>query len=486
MSSRRKRIALLVLIVCCLSLAGCAKANRWPELAQGVTGRVFLDANANGRYDAGDEGLAGVPVTDGLAFVRTGPDGRYRIRPWLDSLIQIDKMPILSVSFPNGTWPTSGWFRRLDDVKDLANVDFPLRADKQKTPFLFIHGSDPHVPRGGKDKFAGFLRDMRGLADRARFCVMTGDLVDLSDSHSFAKAALEFALLEGQIRHFPMPLFCVPGNHDAAGVTADKKSGWTKDDPAYAYGYYREVVGPLRWSFNYAGIHFVGIDFLRVDAEGKWQHGQPPSAIEWLRQDLAQVKPGSRIFLFLHAPRGKSRDPVPKPTPELPPDLLAACGVTRIFAGHTHRDSTGEYGTTPLTESGSISEIFDDADRKTGYRLVYVTRDGLDMFYRETGASHAITLDFPRHKGTIKPGDVIRGAFYDPDSKIKKLTVKVGDVQADVPFKRGPVCCRFEAKLDLARVPTGKQKLQVTLGDGKKTWRYEHDYEVAAADTETE
>ena len=42
-------------------------------------GRVFIDANANGRYDRGETLLAGIPVSDGCRVVTTDAKGRYRI-----------------------------------------------------------------------------------------------------------------------------------------------------------------------------------------------------------------------------------------------------------------------------------------------------------------------------------------------------------------------------------------------------------------------
>src|SRR5690606_12010897 len=56
-----------------LSIPLCA-----PALAQ-VRGVVFDDANANGIREAGEQGLAGIKVSNGRAIVSTGPDGGYGI-----------------------------------------------------------------------------------------------------------------------------------------------------------------------------------------------------------------------------------------------------------------------------------------------------------------------------------------------------------------------------------------------------------------------
>lgn len=40
-----------------------------------ASGRVYQDANSNGRLDAGEQGISGVRVTDGVGFVTSGADG---------------------------------------------------------------------------------------------------------------------------------------------------------------------------------------------------------------------------------------------------------------------------------------------------------------------------------------------------------------------------------------------------------------------------
>ncbi|HUU09380.1 MAG TPA: metallophosphoesterase [Phycisphaerae bacterium] len=478
MALRRTSLALVLLVAACLSLAGCGQPVARDSHAVPVAGRVFLDGNANGRFDTGEAGLPGVPVTDGVTFVCTGPDGRYAMAAGRDALVGPGGPPIVSVSFPSGTWPVTGWFRRVDAAADAAAVDFPLRRDAQGVPFVFVHATDPHVPRGGREKFIDFRADMRDLAGVARFCVLTGDLVDLSDSHTFAEGTAEFEYLAEQTKVFPMPLFCTAGNHDAAGVNAKPDAGWDKAHPMYGYGYYRKVVGPLRWSFDYAGVHFVGIDFSHVDAAGKWQWGSPDSAVAWLAQDLAGVKPGSRVFLFVHSPVGQEpkKGAPPESRPHLPPDLLRRYHVTCIFAGHSHRDVAGTYAGIPMTESASLSQIFDDKDRSVGYRLVQVGQLGMDTFYRATGDPHAITLDYPRHKDAIRPGDAICGAFWDPQGEIERLTVKVDDVETEVPFIRGPLWCRFAARPDLAGSKSGPHTLSIAVWAGQQAWRYTGTY----------
>ena len=360
-----KQTALGVAILAVLPLAAPAEP---------VTGRVFVDSNANGRLDSGEKGLADVPITDGVSFVRTDVDGTYRIDATLDPLIQPVHRPIVSVCFPSGYWPTTGWFRRVEPTADAGAIDFALRPDAQPLPFVFVHATDAHVPRGGPGKFAGFRQDMTRLAKRVRFCVLTGDNVSMSDRRPPDQARDEFNMLADQVRDFPVPMFLTPGNHDVAGVEAEE--GWTGDEDDFAYGLHWKTVGPLRWSFNYGGVHFVGIDFATREGQ-TWKWGIPQSAVDWLARDLAMVEPETRVILFVHYPQG----------PDKFTAVLKRHNVVRIFAGHAHQIHTTNFQGIGLTLSGSLSEIHPEHVKEflPGYRIVTVTEDALETQYVATG-----------------------------------------------------------------------------------------------------
>jgi hypothetical protein len=191
---------------------------------------VFLDDNANGRLDPGEKALAGVAVSDGVAWAITDANGRYAIEPRLPVLVPAGTDPILTVSFPSGTWPVGAWYRRAG-AKAADGVDFPLRKDAQKLPFTFVHATDPHVPRGGLALFRGFRAEMEALARRPPFCILTGDCANVPNVRPPEAARSEFTLFAQQARGFPFPLLCIPGNHDAAGLEClvgwDRKSRWS-------------------------------------------------------------------------------------------------------------------------------------------------------------------------------------------------------------------------------------------------------------------
>ena len=60
-------------------------------LATNATGQVFLDSNKNGLLDAGERGIAGVRVSNGLDVVTTNNEGRYTLPVDEQSIIFITK-----------------------------------------------------------------------------------------------------------------------------------------------------------------------------------------------------------------------------------------------------------------------------------------------------------------------------------------------------------------------------------------------------------
>jgi len=64
-------------------------------------GQVYEDRNGNGRHDAGEKGLAGIKVSDGVELVVTDADGRYR-------LPEVEGRTVFVVRPPGYALPTRG------------------------------------------------------------------------------------------------------------------------------------------------------------------------------------------------------------------------------------------------------------------------------------------------------------------------------------------------------------------------------------------
>ncbi|MBN2506279.1 MAG: metallophosphoesterase [Verrucomicrobia bacterium] len=433
-----------------------------------IRGTVFKDTNANGRRDPGEAGMGGIAVTDGVTFARTSSEGSFVLELGVDPVLCAGGVPTVSVRFPSDHWPTTPWFVRCGSGEPACEVTFGLRAEPQPRSFVFVHGTDPHAPRAGEERLIRFREDLEALREIVRFCILTGDMADLADSHTQALARAEFTFFERQAAQLPVPWFGLPGNHDIAGVRA--KKGWDTNSAEYGYGLYSRHVGPLRWSFDYADIHFAGVDYNRF-VSNRWEWGVPESSARWLAEDLASVEPGRRIFLFVHHPAGSAALT----------NVLTRFPVTQIFFGHDHHDGGQLWAGVPGLSAASIAEVFDDKDRAPGYRLVHVTPSGIDTFYRATGEPHAVTVDYPRYKDTLVRGNTIRGAFFDPSHTIRRFALTYAGRAIECRLRPGPFWCRFEGTVEAGDVARGAYPLVVTLGDTAQSWRHQFSYRFARA-----
>jgi len=314
-----------------------------------VGGRVFLDANANGRLDEGEKGLAGVAVTDSVIFVTTGDDGSYTIKVSPDPLIPYRPSQVVSVSWPSGKWPTGAWWRRLSDIKPNESVSFGLRDDEQKLPFSFAQGTDPHDSFRRRHNWV-FRDDIVRMGDAAKFCVITGDLNYIGPGNYKE----EFERIAEFTQNFPVPMFHTAGNHDLMGIHV---KNWDRKDPLYGNAAWTRFLGPVRWSFNYAGVHVVGLDWAGFYS-GALNAGIPDVTIDWLRKDLEALAAGTRTVMFVHHAWS------PK---EAFYDLAARHKVELILGGHSHRNMDMSFGGVKSLTTMSL------------YRLVYVTAGTMDI-----------------------------------------------------------------------------------------------------------
>lgn len=436
----------------------CALLRTAAVVAEPIWGSVYLDLNSNGKRDPDEPGLAKVPVTDGVQFVTSGPDGSYELMLAADPILSAGGAPIISVRFPSGYWPVTPWFIRLSELKPGSTVDFGLRPQEQTLPFVFIHGTDAHVPREGKARFQLFRREIEAMKGQLPFAVLTGDLTEASDSQTYDQARAAFGFLGEQLAEFPVPLFCLTGNHDMAGVNA--KPAWDPHPADQGYGFYTRVVGPLRWSFDYANIHFVGVDFNHP-VNGKWGWGPPASAVQWLDRDLDQVPASRRIFLFVHSPMDTNGLA----------EVVRKHPVTQIFHGHDHQDRAWTFAGVPALSGGSLSKVYEDKDRAAGYRVTRVTATGIESFYRTTGEPHSVALDTPRKPDGLRAGQRVAGAVWDPGQEVRQLSFRLGEQEQPVTLEAGSLWRRFDTELKLAATSANATNFIVNVSDGSLSWQ---------------
>lgn len=340
MHARRTLVLFLITALC---LAG-AMQSQAADITT-VSGKVYLDSNGNGKLDAGEKGIPGVRVTDGIDFATTDADGAYTITIVDDYIIPYRPARTISVCWPTGKWPTSRWWHRLSEITDAKAVLFGLRDDEQKLPFVFLHTSDDHG--SGRMYAEHYSHDARLMKPLAKFIFNTGDMGYATPGG----ADQMFRSIASNAADFPIPMFITPGNHDFVGEDTNTNARMN-NHPLAGWGAQTKYLGPVRWSFDYAGVHFLSLDYMEKSEKG-YDDKIPHVAVQFMEKDLAQVKKGTRVVLLVHCYDSSA-------------DFYQALHKFKIdfmCCGHTHTPSYARVGRVPtITNFGlGTGVVTDDA-----------------------------------------------------------------------------------------------------------------------------
>ncbi|MGI3903633.1 MAG: metallophosphoesterase family protein [Janthinobacterium lividum] len=178
--------------------------------------------------------------------------------------------------------------------------------------------------------------------------VHTGDLsVDGADHEADLAFAIEL------IRRLPVPVLCVPGNHDVGHLP-----GSPQPVDAARLKRWRALVGPDRWVEDHGDWRLLGIDGLLCGSGT----GEEAEQFAWLERSLAE-RDGRRVALFSHQPLFVD-DPDEGDTGYwgIPPaprralrDLFARHDVALFASGHLHVAASGRLDETALVWAPATS-----------------------------------------------------------------------------------------------------------------------------------
>jgi 3',5'-cyclic AMP phosphodiesterase CpdA len=201
--------------------------------------------------------------------------------------------------------------------------------------FFFLQISDTHWGFSGAAvnpeptlELPAVVAAVNASAAKPDFIVFTGDLTHNTDDVTERKQRLtDFKQIVAGLT-VPNVRF-MPGEHDAA---------------ADAGAAYREIIGDLRWSFDYQGIRFIAIDNVSdpTAAVGDEQ-------LAWLESDLAGLDAEAPIVLFAHRPLWDLKPEWDWSTPDGSKviDVLAPYHNVTVFFGHIHQQLSHMTGHIP-------------------------------------------------------------------------------------------------------------------------------------------
>ena len=302
---RRSRIGLA------LSL-GASAVLGVPSAAQ-VVGAVYIDANGNERRDAGESGARGVAVSNQHEVVLTDSLGSFRLAA--------AGTGVVFISVPDGFRSSGSFWQRADS----APLSFGLTAAPRRDRITFIHASDTHIQQSAVPR----MDRLRAIVDSVApdFVIVTGDLTRDALRVGEVEARGYYELYKRETARVPAPVWSVPGNHELFGIERHL-SLVPRTHPLYARGMYRHYLGPDYYSFNAAGVHFVGLN--TADNDDLWYYGHVDSTqLAWLARDLAAVPPGTPLVTFNHIPLASAMPSLAGIEEEPPaPTLLRVKGKT--------------------------------------------------------------------------------------------------------------------------------------------------------------
>jgi outer membrane protein assembly factor BamB len=275
---------------CLGTLVAAAMAS--PALGLTLTGRVFVDQNGDGVAGASEPGLGQVVVSDGTAVVLSVKSGEYRL--------ETESGQLVFVTLPRGYRAAKSFYfsAQAGEPADFALVEWP---ESRRGAVRFVQITDIHVAEKPETltTFSEDIAEINALAPEAVFVIATGDLVNNGKNTS------EFENYVRTMAGFRMPLFNVPGNHDAKG----------------SMPHYHRYLGPDHYSFNVGDGHFVMLNCMSFDEEQK----------AWVERDLAAAPRGAaRIFALHYLP---TRQQV---------EYLAKLGAAAVISGHWHGNRVEE------------------------------------------------------------------------------------------------------------------------------------------------
>ena len=183
-------------------------------------------------------------------------------------------------------WTVSGGL-----PKSLNLLDEAQAAEAAAASLLFLQISDSHV---GFDKEANItaidtlneaIGKVKALPIKPSFMIHTGDITHLSKADQFDTA-------DQIIGGTGIEVHYVPGEHDVVDAGQGK---------AYLERYGKKSVGQGWYSFDQAGVHFIGlVNVMNLKAGGLGNLGAEQLA--WLEKDLAGRATSTPIVVFAHIP----------------------------------------------------------------------------------------------------------------------------------------------------------------------------------------
>lgn len=278
-----------------------------------ASGTVFLDINRNSLMDEGEQGIAGVLVSNGREVVTTDSTGAYSLPAYDDMNLFITKPRGYASPVSTDMVPQFYYVHKVEGSPPLRyggiaatgplpqKINFPLIKDDVGDSFQCLVFGDVQAYTNQE---VGFVRETMGrmLASRdnskTECLLFEGDVA--GDDLTLYPRLKQIGALGG------VPQYWVAGNHDL---------DFDAMDDQHSFDTFRREWGPEYYSFDIGQVHFVVLDNVRYPCNGIDDHpfcapdGRTSyngvisdRQLNWLENDLAKTPDDKLIVVNTHIP----------------------------------------------------------------------------------------------------------------------------------------------------------------------------------------
>lgn len=283
-----------------------ARAFSLDSLPKDSEGQSFAEGfvyQGSAARKAGDKGIAGVCVSNGLEVVKTDRNGYWRLPVSDDTILFVIKpsgwkVPVGAANLPHYYYihkPKGSPEFQYPGVAPTgplpSSIDFPLEPQTESSKFKMMLFGDPQ-PRN-QDEIDYMTHDV--IEQAALDVAKHGPLFGLSLGDEMFDILSLYESQNEIIGTLGLPWYNTVGNHDM---------NYDAPDDASSTETFQRVFGPTYYAFNYGSVHFIVLDNViwhGKDAPG--YHGEfTQKQLDFVRNDLEFVPKNHLVVVAMHIP----------------------------------------------------------------------------------------------------------------------------------------------------------------------------------------
>ena len=379
-----------------------------------VKGKIFCQGKA----------LSSVQVTDGKTIVTTDRNGKYCLQTTSEKEYVYYTLPSGYESPIENGIPV--FYKKINPELKKQSVNFDLnKATKSQTNHVFLVWADPQVLEMEEfPQLEEVVKDVNKTiakipSETYIHAISAGD--NVFDRLNF------FDKYKQVISEIKVPFYQVIGNHDMDYNNRSNELSAKSFTAAF---------GPAHFSYNVGNVHYVVLkNVFYYGFSYRYIGYIDENQLQWLEQDLKQVKPGSTVMLTIHIPTiyGES-EKADSFTSEMSNSLLNRQALykilapfnTHIFAGHSHTQwftqaapNISEHVHAAASGAWWQGEVCPDGSPK-GYTVYEINGDSVSWYFKGVNQDKAEQFKLYKTGADANyPDCFIANVYnYDPQWKV--------------------------------------------------------------------